>query len=134
MAKAVSKPRVDRREPLVSNLGDFVREGPGKRFIEPRILFLLNRKPAHGYDLIQRMDEVDMPGPVPDTGAVYRKLRAMEEEGLVQSHWEESSPGPQRRVYRIAGAGRARLATWVEAIRGRIEILQGFLDLYEEEL
>ncbi|MFW6113712.1 MAG: PadR family transcriptional regulator [Actinomycetota bacterium] len=134
MAKARSKPEVDRGERLKSNLGDFVREGPGKRFIEPRILFLLNRGPGHGYDLIRRMDEVDMPGPMPDTGAVYRKLRFMEEEGLVESHWEESSPGPQRRVYRITGPGRDRLATWAEAIRGRIEILRGFLDRCEEEL
>lgn len=118
---------------LTSDVETYVREGPGKRFIEPRILFLLSRRPAHGYDLISRMEEVPLPGPVPDTGAVYRKLREMEGRGLVASRWDEKGGGPRRRVYRITAAGRRRLASWVEAIRQRMEMLQRFLDLYAEE-
>lgn len=122
-----------RGDSLVSDVDAFIREGPGKRFIEPRILFLLSRSPAHGYDLLARMGEVPMPGPVPDTGAVYRRLRSMEEKGLVVSRWMESESGPQKRVYRITGAGRKRLATWVEAIRKRVDTLRRFLDLYDRE-
>ncbi|MBN2025814.1 MAG: helix-turn-helix transcriptional regulator [Actinobacteria bacterium] len=107
-----------------------MREGPGKRFMEPRILFLLSRGPAHGYELLGRMEEVPMPGPLPDTGAVYRKLRKMEEDGLVVSTWDEHDRGPRKRVYSITARGSERLAAWAEAMRRRIEVLQGFLDLY----
>ena len=110
----------------------YVREGPGKRFIEPRILFLLLRGPAHGYELLGRMEEVPLPGPLPDAGAVYRKLRDMEGQGLVVSDWDDRGGGPRRRVYRITPEGRRRLELWVEAIRGRMEILRRFLSLYEE--
>ncbi|MBC7253151.1 MAG: helix-turn-helix transcriptional regulator [Actinobacteria bacterium] len=108
-----------------------MREGPGKRFIEPRILFLLSRGPAHGYELLQRMEEVPLPGPLPDVGAVYRKLRSMEEEGLVTSRWTAAEKGPQRKVYRLTPRGRKRLALWAEAIRGRVTLLRRFLDLYD---
>jgi len=114
-----------------SDVETYMREGPGKRFIEPRILFLLSRGPAHGYDLLSRMDEVPMPGPVPDTGAVYRKLRDMEERGLLVSRWDESSKGARRRVYSITAEGNGRLDAWAEAIRRRMEMLQNFLDLYD---
>lgn len=130
----MAKRKIQEGECLVSDLETFMREGPGKRFIEPRVLFLLNRNPAHGYEIINRMDDVPMPGPIPDTGAVYRKLREMERNSLVVSHWEESRPGPQRRVYKITEKGEERLATWVEAIRVRTQLLQRFLDLCDEEL
>ncbi len=109
----------------------YVREGPGKRFIEPRILFLLLDGPAHGYDLLSRMQEVPLPGPVPDTGAVYRKLREMEEKGLVVSAWDDVGSGPRRRVYRLTPEGGERLGFWVKAMRERMSLLQRFLDLCE---
>ncbi|MEW6553963.1 MAG: PadR family transcriptional regulator [Actinomycetota bacterium] len=115
-----------------SDVETYMREGPGKRFIESRILFLLSQGPAHGYELIGRMDEIPLPGPVPDTGAVYRKLREMEERGLVRSRWDESGRGPRRRTYSITAEGKRRLAAWAEAIRRRMEMLQNFLDLYDQ--
>lgn len=117
---------------LSADVETYMREGPGKRFMEPRILFLLSRGPAHGYELLGRMEEVPMPGPLPDTGAVYRKLRKMEDSGLVVSAWDEQDRGPRKRVYSITAQGSERLDAWVEAMRRRIEVLQGFLDLYEE--
>ena len=116
---------------LASDVETYMREGPGKRFIEPRILFLLSHGPAHGYELIGRMEEIPMPGPLPDTGAVYRKLRDMEERGLVRSRWDESGRGPRKRTYSITAEGKRRLAAWAEAIRRRMETLQRFLELYD---
>jgi PadR family transcriptional regulator PadR len=116
---------------LAADVETYMREGPGKRFMEPRLLFLLSRGPAHGYELLGRMQEVPMPGPLPDTGAVYRKLREMEERGLVRSRWDESGRGPRKRIYRITAEGKRRLAAWAEAMRRRMETLRCFLDLYE---
>jgi DNA-binding PadR family transcriptional regulator len=134
MAGSIDSKAVKDKGSPDSDVQTYMREGPGKRFIEPRILFLLSRSPAHGYDLIGRMDEVPMPGPLPDTGAVYRKLREMEGRGLVVSRWDERGRGPRRRVYSITAEGNRRLAAWAEAIRMRLELLQRFLDLYEEEM
>lgn len=117
---------------ILADINVYIREGPGKRFIEPRILFLLNRGPAHGYQLMRKMDEVPLPGPLPDVGAVYRRLRRMEEEGLVTSRWTSAERGPQRKVYRLTPKGRKRLALWVEAIRARVTLLQRFLELCDE--
>lgn len=112
----------------------FVREGPGKRFIEPRILFLINQEPSHGYQIMNRMRTVPMPGPLPDTGAVYRKLRSLEEEGSLDSKWEVAGPGPQRRVYSITPSGKKKLLNWARAIEKRTEILEKFVDLCDREL
>ena len=109
----------------------FVREGPGKRFIEPRLLFLLKDGPAHGYELMSRMPEVPLPGPLPDAGAIYRKLREMEEEGLVVSRWVETERGPARRVYSITPEGRKRLQGWVRDIKERLRLLERFVRLNE---
>lgn len=114
---------------LLENVDTYMREGPGKRFTEPRLLFILRQGPAHGYELIRRMGEVPLPGPLPDTGAVYRALRRMEQEGLVTSSWAETERGPRRKVYRITPGGKKRLNIWVEAIKGRVELLLRFLEL-----
>jgi DNA-binding PadR family transcriptional regulator len=112
----------------------FRREGPGKRFIEPRILYLLYGKSAHGYEIVGRMEEIPLPGPLPDTGAVYRKLRQMEEEGLLASSWGTGGTGPRRRNYRITEKGRSRMVAWLEAIGQRIEMLERFTSLCREEV
>ena len=57
---------------------------------------------------------------------MYRTLRTMEEEGLVDSGWEASPSGPLRRRYRITPEGHAWQAGWAEAVRNG----QAFAALY----
>ncbi|MBN2167609.1 MAG: helix-turn-helix transcriptional regulator [Actinobacteria bacterium] len=111
----------------------FMVEGPGKSFTEPRILFLLSGKDSHGYEIISEIKDVPLPGPAPDTGAVYRKLREMEEDKLISSRWEEQERGPQRRVYKLEAGGKKRLADWITAIETRIETLNEFVATCEKE-
>jgi poly-beta-hydroxybutyrate-responsive repressor len=111
----------------------FRREGPGKRFIEPRILYLLQGKPAHGYEIVGCMEDIPLPGPLPDTGAVYRKLRQMEEKGLLASRWEDGDSGPKRRIYRITAKGKRSMVTWAEAIEQRAAMLIRFVRLCDEK-
>ena len=123
--------RKDRSE--LAEYDSFRREGPGKRFIEPRILYLLQGKPAHGYEIVGHMEDIPLPGPLPDTGAVYRKLRQMEGKGLVASRWEDGGPGPKRRIYRITAKGRRTMATWAKAIEQRVTILNRFISLCNDK-
>ncbi len=95
-------------------------------FLQPCLLTLLAREPAHGYNLLQGLAEFGFETEGLDPSLVYRALRDMEEQGLVQSNWDEESLGPQRRVYALTGDGEDALATWVqdlERTRGEIDRL-----------
>jgi PadR family transcriptional regulator len=115
------------------------RVGPGEwavrarveRFGEPALLLLLSERPAHGYDLLERLPELTGEQRV-EMGNLYRLLRALEEEGLVASEWDASSPGPAKRRYAITPAGARLLDHWVEALRRAQERTANFLTRYEE--
>ena len=111
----------------------FVREGPQKRFIEPRLLYLIRRAHSYGYQLIEEIGRIPFPGPAPDSAAVYRMLREMEKGGLVTSRWEHGETGPSKRIYRITPAGEERLKAWVAAFRERVRMLEDFIAMCEKE-
>ncbi len=110
----------------------FVRQGPQKRFIEPRLLFLIRRGPCYGYEMIEQMADLPFPGLPPDSAAVYRMLRELERQGLVRSEWQPGEAGPSKRIYRITPAGEARLEAWVEALKERVRILNSFIRICEK--
>jgi PadR family transcriptional regulator len=102
-----------------------------ERFTEPALLLLLRERPAHGYDLLERLPELTGEQRV-EMGNLYRLLRALEEEGLVASEWDESSPGPAKRRYRITPHGSQLLDQWVDALRRSQERTARFVERYEE--
>src|SRR3954465_10971598 len=79
-----------------------------ERFAEPALLLLLREHPAHGYDLLERLPELTGEARI-EMGNLYRLLRGLEEEELVSSEWDDSSPGPAKRRYAITPAGARRL-------------------------
>ncbi len=103
------------------------------RMLEPALLLLLHHGPAHGYTLLERLDDLGL-GEV-NPSVVYRVLRGMEEQGWVVSMWdEEQSQGPPRRVYRLTAQGNQVLAMWkqeLEEMRGRLD---QFLADYEHHM
>ncbi len=102
-----------------------------ERFTEPAILLLLRERPVHGYELLERLPELTGEQRV-EMGNLYRLLRALEEEGLLSSKWDETSPGPAKRRYAITERGRALLDQWVDALRRSQERTERFLERYEE--
>ena len=133
MPEAPSKP--EQRTTTEIDLMDhdrFVREGPKKRFIEPRLLYLIEKSPSYGYQLTEEMGALTFPGPVPDSAAVYRMLRALEKSGLVRSEWEHGEAGPSKRVYHITPLGQERLEAWVVAFKERVKQLNRFITLCEK--
>lgn len=101
-----------------------------ERFSEPAVLLLLSERPAHGYDLLDRLGEL-VPGERIDMGNLYRVLRALEEDGLVRSEWNADVPGPAKRTYELTEAGRRVLEHWVEALRQAQARIDFFLDRFE---
>ena len=68
-----------------------------------------------------------------DPSLIYRALREMEEIGLVISAWDQdSSLGPQRRVYQITQDGEDFLAGWVADLRRTRQEIDALLSAYEQ--
>jgi poly-beta-hydroxybutyrate-responsive repressor len=114
--------------------------GPGRwavrarveRFAEPALLLLLRERPMHGYELIERLPEL-IGGERVDVGNLYRILRALEGEGIVESEWSADLPGPAKRTYTLTPAGRELLERWAEALRLARDDVDAFLAHYESE-
>lgn len=102
-----------------------------ERFTEPALLLLLRERPAHGYDLLERLPELIGEQRV-EMGNLYRLLRTLEDEGVVTSEWDEASPGPAKRRYALTEHGEQLLDRWVEALRGSQERTARFIERYEE--
>jgi len=101
------------------------------RFIEPCLLLLLSQKPSHGYELMENLSGFGFYEGDPDPGAVYRNLRQMEHEELVESSWDTTGTGPAKRLYRLTPKGEDYLHSWVVSIRKRKDALEKFLCLYK---
>jgi PadR family transcriptional regulator PadR len=107
-----------------------------RRFLEPCLLLLLHRADAHGYELAEAIKELgfDERNPI-DSSLIYRTLRWLEENGLVESTWEtETSSGPARRVYRLNEEGNRYLAAWMTDLRATAEMLHSFVDEYDRHM
>jgi len=74
--------------------------------LRAQLLAMVGERPGHGYELCDRLGCVVSgtagASGAAETVAVYRALRAMERDGLVESRWDEPSAGPARRVYSLA--------------------------------
>ena len=101
-----------------------------RSFIQPWLLLLLAKKPAHGYELMEQLDQ-DEDTPGADPGLLYRTLRQFEEDGLVRSSWDTAGGGPARRVYEITDEGVEYLHAWVVNVRRTRGRLERFLATYE---
>jgi DNA-binding PadR family transcriptional regulator len=98
-----------------------------ERFSEPAVLILLAERPAHGYELLERLPELLGEERV-DVGNLYRFLRTLEEDGIVTSEWSADLPGPAKRTYALTGEGRSLLDAWAASLAELRGGLDQFLD------
>ena len=101
-------------------------------FLQPCLLLMLARGEAHGYSLLDGIDEFGFDRERFDPSLVYRALRDMEEAGWVSSRWGEESQGPKRRVYQILPEGEARLGEWIADLRRTRDEIDALLTAYEQ--
>jgi PadR family transcriptional regulator PadR len=112
--------------------------GQGRRrrvmsFLQPCLLFMLKSGEAHGYSLLNGLDEFGFDLERLDPSLVYRALRDMEDSGWVVSNWGEESQGPQRRVYKILPEGDEHLVQWVADLRRTRDEIDRLLCAYENQ-
>jgi DNA-binding PadR family transcriptional regulator len=67
-----------------------------------------------------------------DPGAIYRTLRTMEENRLVQSEWDTTGTGPAKRIYVLTDDGREHMACWLDALKERRDSLNSFIERIEK--
>jgi PadR family transcriptional regulator PadR len=74
------------------------------------LLALLAGEPAHGYELVRRVESAgfDAVG----YGTVYPLLTRMRRLGLVADELQPSPAGPARKVYALTADGHAKLRSW----------------------
>ena len=86
--------------------------------IRTAILVSLRDEPAHGYEVMRRLEEMSGGLWRPSPGSVYPHLQMLEDEGLVRSSEVDGS-----RTYTLTDAGRAEAEKaalpWQDGRRGR---------------
>lgn len=101
-------------------------------FLQPCLLVMIHQGGAHGYSLLNSLDEFGFDLDRLDASLVYRALRELEMAELVSSEWDDDSQGPQRRVYQITEAGEKFLAEWIEDLRRTQREIEALVAAYEQ--
>ena len=100
-----------------------------RNLLVPYLLLALSYYRAHGYLLQQYLRALGFFGV--DITTIYRTLRQLEKQGLVDSTWDTEAQGPARRVYTLTPGGRMFLENWAAALGQYREILDRFFRMYQ---
>jgi DNA-binding PadR family transcriptional regulator len=90
-------------------------QGYQLRVVQEVLLALLAKEASHGYELRARVQLAL--GPLAESlnaGQVYVTLNRLEKAGLVASERVGQAAAPDRKVYELTAAGRARVTEWLD--------------------
>ena len=93
-------------------------QGYQLRVVQEVLLALVAKEAAHGYQLRAQL-ELAL-GPLAEAlnaGQVYVVLNRLEKAGLVSAERVGQADRPDRKVYELTAAGRARVMEWLEDTR-----------------
>lgn len=96
------------------------------------MLLHLAEGPAHGWELREAMAGWGFRRAAEDPSTLYKLLRQMEAEGSLVSEWAPGASGPARRVYRLTGAGQARLHERMADLERQGRRIAALMDRYRE--
>ncbi|MDK2892287.1 PadR family transcriptional regulator [Methanohalophilus sp.] len=106
---------------------------PERRWIQFLILRVVCQESLHGYGIVKAIEELSEGRHIIKSGTMYTTLRRMEKEGLLESFWERSDTGPDKRMYKVTGDGRKHLKEWLEMLMERKRMMEKILLFYEQE-
>ena len=78
--------------------------------LEPLMLSLLADGPKYGYEIIQRARRISNDQIRWSNSKLYPLLHRLECDGLVDSFWQPSDNGPDRKYYRLTPRGHKALS------------------------
>jgi PadR family transcriptional regulator, regulatory protein PadR len=99
-----------------------------KGYIRMGLLILLNKKPAHGYEIMKEINCRTKGFWQPTPGGVYPILRDLEKSGDIKGRWE-TQKNRKLKVYKITISGQAILK---RAIVKQAEISNNIGNLFRE--
>lgn len=103
------------------------------RFVEPVLLLLLKIKGrSYGYELATAIGEFALTDAEVEIAALYKTLRALEQNDCVTSEWDVNAGGPARRVYRLTGRGEQHLEEWTSVLEHMAGAMTRFVRASEE--
>lgn len=108
--------------------GPRAAEARPRNWLVPVILLSLRDWNSYGYELMERATAFGFEAMNP--GTLYRTLRQMEKDGIVESTWETSKGGPARRMYSITDAGKTYLDFWAKSLEQYQQTMEAFFRLY----
>jgi len=101
-----------------------MNETEGLRPLVFQILLLLGEEDQHGYAIMKEVNARAGRTAILGPATLYRTLKQMREDGLIETSAVEPGEGGDRRLYRLTAAGRraareeaARVASLVERAR-----------------
>ena len=90
----------------------------------PLLLGILSEGQSYGYAIARRVRELSGDEIQWSEGMLYPVLHRLEEQGHIESFWQDSETGRRRRYYRVTRLGRAEL----ERQREQWELVRKTLD------
>ena len=99
-----------------------------KGYIRMGILILLNKKPAHGYEIMKEINNRTKGFWKPTAGGVYPILRDLEKSGYINGEWQ-TQKNRKLKVYKITESGELILR---RAIVKQAEISNNIGNLFRE--
>ncbi len=103
-------------------------EARPRNWLVPVILLSLRDWNSYGYELMERSTRFGFEAMNP--GTLYRTLRQMEKDGIVESSWETSRGGPARRMYSITDTGKSYLDFWAKSLEQYQRTMDTFFRMY----
>jgi PadR family transcriptional regulator PadR len=89
--------------------------------LEMMILESLRRQPAHGYALVQHIQQRSNNLLQVEEGSLYPALQRLLKAKLVKAEWQLSSTNRRVRTYRITAAGLRRLEQQISSFERMFE-------------
>ena len=80
--------------------------------LETMVLSVLERRDAHGFEILRRLQEEGCGFLRLKEGTLYPALYRLEEAGCVKAKWEDNAKrhrGPRRRIYSLTKTGKREL-------------------------
>jgi DNA-binding PadR family transcriptional regulator len=102
--------------------------------METASLLCLLQDEMHGYELVERIEEMVGSYVCVDPGSTYRLLRDLENGGHLTSAWQPAESGPLRRTYRVTASGRELLAQWAAFLEKRARVMDNLANQARELL
>ena len=93
-----------------------------KGILELAVMAALHGRTHYGYSLVRSLTGPVSPGI--KEGTIYPILARLSREGLVKSHWIESSQGPPRKYYELTDAGRRACEALQEEFRRLVRLVE----------